>query len=323
MKPVRCAFIGAGEVANRHAEGVGACPAASLVGIWNRTRSRAEEKAARFDCQVYDTPAALVADANVDAVFVLTDLNTHYEYARLALEAGKHVLIEKPVDMNEANLRALRDLATSKKLHCFPGHNYIYDPGVRRIRDMIDTDRLGRIVAVHVLYNIAHPEAIAARYPGVIQQIMTHHAYILLYLAGRPVRLSGMKASLHYEKLTREDIAFVNLELASGALAHFVASFAADDHTSDPWTMMIKVLGTAGGARYSYRDWVEYHQPGEAHSQAYTAYPLSIHQEVEYFVNRCIGAGEPPLSTMEDALDACRIVGAIERAAHTGDTISL
>lgn len=323
MKPFRIAFLGAGEVANRHGEAVDGCADAELAGIWNRTRAKAEDKVARYGGRVYDTPEQLVADSDVDAVFVLTDLDTHYRYARLALEADKHVLIEKPVDTDEARLRALRDLAAARGLQCVPGHNYIYDPGIRRIREMIDAEKLGRIVSVHVLYNIEHPEAVAARYPGVIQQIMTHHAYILLYLAGRPVRVSAMKASLHYEQLTREDIAFANLELASGALAHLVASFAADDHTADPWTVLVKVLGTRGAARYSYRDWVEYCQPGEAHSQSYTAYPLSICHEVDYFVTRCLTGQSPPLSTMDDAILACHIIAAIERAAQTGETVSL
>ena len=323
MQPIRIAFIGAGGVANLHAEGVAACAAAELAGLWNRTRARAEEKAARYGCRIYDTPEALVHDPAVHAVFVLTDLDTHHQYARLALEAGKHVLIEKPVDTSEAGLRELRDLAAARGLQCVPGHNYIYDPGMRRVHGMIQAGKLGRLVSVHVLYNIEHPEAVAARFPGVIQQIMTHHAYILLYLAGRPRRVSAMKASLHYEQLTREDIAVANLELEHGALAHFVASFAADDHTADPWTMLVKVLGTEGGARYSYRDWVEYQQGGEAHSQTYTAYHASIRDEVDHFVTRCLGAGEPGLSTMDDAIQAGAIVNAIERAAATGETVGL
>ena len=60
-----------------------------------------------------------------------------------------------------------------------------------------------------------------------------------------------MKATLHYKELPQEDIAMVNLAMENGALAHFCASFAADDHSADPWTMMVKVIGTAGSTRYS------------------------------------------------------------------------
>jgi len=321
-KPVGVAFIGAGEVSIQHAHAVKVCEGAKLVGLWNRSRDRAEQRSKEFGCKVYDTPQQLVDDPDVDAVFVLTNLETHHEYTMQALRAGKQVLVEKPVDQQDSHIVEMRDFAAAKKLICMPGHNYIYDPGITRIRGMIDAGSLGRIVSVHILYNIEHAEEIAARYPGVIQQITTHHAYILLYLAGRPVRLSAFKSSLHYEKLEREDIAMANLELESGALAHFTASFAADDHTSDPWTVMVKVLGTAGGARYTYRDWVEYRRR-EAHSQVYTAYPSSITHEVDHFINHCVKRGEPPLSTMDDALHAKTIVTAIEHAADTHCTVNV
>lgn len=319
---VRIGFIGAGDVANRHAEAIATCDNAELAGLWTRNEQRADEKARRFQCPRYDSPEALVRDAGVDAVFVLTNLETHHRYARLALDAGKHVLIEKPVAVNAKEIRDLRDTAADRKLLCMPGHNYIYEAGMMRTREMLRSGRLGRLVAVYVLFNIHHPEEVAARYPGVIRQIMTHHAYILLYLAGRPTELSAMKATLSYEKLTREDIALVNLRLEDGALAHFSASFAADDHSGDSWTMLVKVIGTQGATRYSYRDWVE-NRPAEVHSQVYAAYHESIRNEVDHFVNRCLGAGDPPLSTLDDAITAQEIVEACERSAATGETAAL
>ena len=318
----RIGFIGAGDVSNRHAEAIAACENASLSGLWSIDHSQSEEKASRFGCRRFDSAEALVNASEVDAVFVLTNLETHHRYAKLALAAGKHVLIEKPVAENVEQIHDLRDIATREKLICMPGHNYIYEPGMSRGRELLQSGKLGTLVSVYVLYNIAHPEEVAARYPGVIRQIMTHHAYILLYLAGAPVRLSAMKAALHYERITQEDIAMVNLQLADGAMAHFCASFAADDHAGDPWTMIVKVIGTEGATRYSYRDWVEY-RPGEVHSQVYTAYHQSICNEVDHFVNGCIGRGMTPLSTLDDAVVAHQIVQAAEHAAETGETARL
>src|SRR6266545_3310956 len=162
---------------------------------------------------------------------------------------------------------------------CMPGHNYIYEAGMARTRELVETGALGRIISAYVMYNIHHPEEVAARYPGVIRQILTHHSYVLLYLAGRPRRLAALKATLHYARIAQEDIAMVQMELESGALAHFCASFAADDHSGDPWTVMVKLIGTSGSTRYSYRDWVET-RPGTVHSQTYTAYQGSITNEV-------------------------------------------
>src|SRR5205085_7210927 len=89
------AFVGAGDVSVLHAAAVKKCPGARLVGLWNRSQDRAKQRAAEFGCKNYATPEELVKDPAVDAVFVLTNLESHLEYTRLALAAGKHVLVEK------------------------------------------------------------------------------------------------------------------------------------------------------------------------------------------------------------------------------------
>jgi predicted dehydrogenase len=131
-----------------------------------------------------------------------------------------------------------------------------------------------------------------------------------------------MKACLHYKTYKEEDIAMVQLELEGGALAHLCASFAADDHAADPWTVMVKVIGTAGSTRYSYRDHVEI-KPGLVHSQTYTAYQGSITNEVRYFLDDCLRRGAEPLSTLDDAITAQRMIEACERSIREGTVVAL
>jgi len=315
-------FVGAGDISILHAAAVRKCPGARLVGLWNRGRERAAQRAAEFGCKAYDSPEALVNDPAVDAVFVLTNLETHLEYTRLALEAGKHVLVEKPVGVTVGEIEEMRTLADARGLVCVPGHNYIYEAGMVRTRELVEAGDLGRIVSAYVMYNIHHPEEVAKRYPGVVRQILTHHSYILLYLVGAPAELFAMKATLHYQEYPEEDIAMVQMRLANGALAHFCASFAADDHAADPWTVMVKVIGTAGSTRYSYRDHVEI-KPGLVHSQTYTAYQGSITNEVRFFLTDCLRHGAAPLSTLADAATAQRMIEAAEESIRTGRAVKL
>lgn len=317
---LKIGFIGAGDVSLLHAEAVGRCKGARLRGLWNRTQSNANSKAELFGCRTYSTPEELCADPEIDAVFILTNLETHHKYSLLALQHGKHVLVEKPVAATIDEIKDIRNLAQEKQVVCVPGHNYVYEESLMRTRRLLLDGDLGRLISVYVLYNIHHPEEVARRYPGVIRQILTHHSYILLFLAGAPRRVSALKATLHYEELENEDIALVNIQTANGALAHFCASFAADDHAADPWTVQIRVIGTKGSTRYSYRDWVEL-KPAVVHSQTYSAYLGSICNEVEYFVSRCIGNGEPPLSTLEDAILAQQLIEAIEESVEQGKTV--
>jgi predicted dehydrogenase len=316
------AFIGAGDIAVLHAAAVKKVPGARLVGLWNRSQDRARQRAAEFGCKVYATPAEACADPAVDAVFILTNLETHFEYTKLALENGKHVLVEKPVGVSVAEIEEMDRLAKAKGLVVVPGHNYVYEQSMQRTRDLVQNGDLGKIVSAYVMYNIHHPEEVAKRYPGVVRQILTHHSYILLYLVGKPVELCAMKATLHYSEYPEEDIAMVQMRLENGALAHFCASFAADDHAADPWTVMVKVIGTAGSTRYSYRDHVEI-KPGLVHSQTYTAYQGSVMNEVRHFLVDCLRLGVPPLSTLADAATAQRMIEAAEKSIRDKTVVKL
>ena len=302
-------FIGAGDIAYLHGEGVQQAEGATLAGIWNRTLSKAEEKAELFNCKVFSSPEELIEA--VDVVYVLTNMETHHAYAKQAIEAGKHVLVEKPTAVTISEIEDLKAAAEKNSVKVAPVHNYIYEPSVLRAKEMIDSGKIGDLVSLYVLYNIHHPEEVAARYPGVIRQILTHHAYCSLYLVGQPEMISCMKSTINDGSVPQENIAMVTMKMKNQALSHLCASFASDDHAGDPWTFMIKLVGTKGATRYSYRDWVE-NTPAVVHSQTYSAYPYTIRETGKYFLERVIGHGEKPLSTLDDAITCMKMIEACE-----------
>ncbi len=319
MPTTKIAFIGAGDISLLHAEAIQYCPSATLVGLWSIDSDLNEEKSKLYDCRVYQSAEALVADNEVDAVFILTNLESHTQYATLAMNAGKHVLIEKPVAPSIEELETLKTCAAKNKVILCPGHNYIHEPSLHRSKELLESGKLGKLVAIYIHYHINHPEEVARRYPGVIRHILTHHSYILLYLAGTahsPTAVSAMKSIIHYKEFQGEDLALVNLQLKSGALAHFCADFAADDHSSEPWTFSVKVIGTDGATRFSYRDWIE-NKPGVVHSHTFSVYEWHIREEVRHFVEECIQKGATPLSTIDDAITAQKIIEGSEASiAH-------
>lgn len=318
------AFIGAGAVAQWHAAAVVACPRARLIGVYNPTRERAAALAKATGSRVYTTPHEALADPSVQAVTVLSPVEHHHEQALQALAMGKHVLIEKPVAWTAAEIEAIAAAAEASGRVCMPGHNYIYDPAVRRLKGQIDRGTFGRIVAAWIVYTLHHPDDIAAKYPGVVRQIMTHHCYALLYLLGMPRRLVALASESRpaERRLGREDQAALLLETGNGALVNLFAGFAADDQTSNPWTVLFKVLGTEGGGQFSWRDAVQT-QPGAGLLWRYPAYEESFIEEVAYFVDECILSGKAPLSTLADALAAQRLIEAAEAAIKTGRMVEL
>lgn len=317
---IKVGFIGAGDISLLHSEGVHSSENAVLTGIWNRTRKKAEEKSRLFNCQVFDQVEDLIKA--VDVVYVLTNMETHHQYARQAIDAGKHVLVEKPTAVTIEEIEDLKKAAKAQGVQVAPVHNYIYEPSVTRAKDLIESGKIGDLVSLYVLYNIHHPESVAARYPGVIRQILTHHAYCTLYLVGQPDKISCMKATVNDGTVPQENIAMVTMKMKNNALSHLCASFASDDHAGDPWTFMIKVIGTKGATRYSYRDWVE-NTPAVVHSQTYSAYPYTIRAMGKHFLEQVLGKGKQPLSTLDDALTCMRIVEACEQSVEEERHITL
>jgi predicted dehydrogenase len=139
----------------------------------------------------------------------------------------------------------------------------------------------------------------------------------MLYLAGMPKTISCLKFTVDATLAPQENVAMANMQMQNGSLSHLCASFANDDHAGDPWTCMIKVMGTKGSTRYSYRDWVINERNG-AHSQTYFCYPESIKNTTAHFINNVLRAGEKPLSSLEDAISCQRIIEACEKSVSEG-----
>ncbi len=322
MDIIKIGFIGAGDIADLHAEAIQSLAGAKLVGLWNRTSEKGVLKAKKFGCKTYESVETLLNDSEIDTVFILTNMETHCEYTIMAAEAGKHILVEKPAASTIEELGRMQKAVQDAGVQCMPVHNYIYEDGIRRTKSMITNGKLGTITQFYMMYNIHHSDEIRARYPGVIRQILTHHSYTMLYLAGSPETVSCMKFTVDDTLAPQENVAMATIKMKNGTLSHLCASFANDDHSGDPWTCIIKVIGTKGSTRYSYRDWVINERNG-AHSQTYQCYQESIKNTTTHFINNVVRLGEAPLSSLEDSIVCQHIIEACEQSERDGLHIKL
>ncbi len=312
-------FIGAGSVFPYHLAGMLACEGAKPIGLYDKDQQTGIQEAEKYGLKRFESAEELVSDPEVQAVLVLTPLEDHFPNVKLALHADKHVLVEKPVGVSVAEIQRMKILAQRRNLVCMPGHNNIYHPNVVKMKESIESGRLGQLSEIYLMYNIFHPEETAKKYPGVIKQVGSHHAYTLLYLAGLPKSIAAMKTVQHYQEYKKEDIFMAIVKMRSNALAHLSVNFAADDHSTDPWSLIIKVLGFKGTSRFSHNDEVV-NEPGIVHSHTYVAYPDSIIEEDKYFINCIRDKSKQPLSTLDDAIRVQKILRCIEKAAYTGRT---
>lgn len=134
-----------------HAPFISTHPGFNLHAITERNRKLAQ---ADYPSVIsYDSIEQLLADETIDLVIVNTPSFTHFEYAKLALQAGKHVLVEKPFTATTAQARELFDLAGTcgKKIMVY--QNRRYDSGFNAVRKVIESGQLGKLVEVHFRYD--------------------------------------------------------------------------------------------------------------------------------------------------------------------------
>jgi predicted dehydrogenase len=311
------AFIGAGIVAEMHGRGLAATPGARLAGVYDPNAAQARKVAKKFGGRVYKNLDDLLQDATVQAVHVLTPTQQHVPISLKVLQAGKHVMVEKPVAMTIAEIRQLQAAAKKYGRACMPAHNYIYVPSLQRARRLISDKKLGRIAAMWILYNIYHSDKIAAQCgSGVLRAICIHHAYSLLYLLGRPARVWATVSNAAHKTLKFEDQASITCEFSEGAIANLWCSFAVDDPTNDPWTVVYKILGDRGGLNYSWNEAQFDDQGGPA--WGLPCYEDGFRGEIDHFINHVIRRNEAPLSTLNAAADALHLIEAAERSAANG-----
>jgi predicted dehydrogenase len=168
-----------------------------------------------------DLDAAL-ADPKLEAVAIATPPHTHYDLVRRALEAGKHVLVEKPLARTVAEASELIALADQLGQVLMPGHTFLYSPSVNKVRSLIDDDLLGEI------YFVTSSRMNLGLYQqdGVVLDLAPHDLSILLYWLGEPlVEVTANGRSVFQDGV--HETAFLTLRFESGAQANVQVSWLA------------------------------------------------------------------------------------------------
>jgi predicted dehydrogenase len=146
---LRWGVIGTGWIAERFVAALQKLTTQQVVAVGSRTTSSAAGFAQRFGiARAHGSYDDLVADPEVDVVYVATPHNRHHPHAVLALEAGKHVLIEKPITLNAAEARELADLAAARGLFCAEALWSLFTPKFDVVRQVLDAGVLGEISTV-------------------------------------------------------------------------------------------------------------------------------------------------------------------------------
>jgi predicted dehydrogenase len=198
-------------------------PEFELAGLCDRDESKIEDFKRRTPGVPFerDLETALTS-SSLDAVAIATPPHTHYALVRAALEAGKHVLVEKPLARTADEAAELIALADELGLVLMPGHTFLYSPSVNKIRSLIHDGVLGEI------YFVTSSRMNLGLYQqdGVVLDLAPHDLSILLYWLNEPlVEVTANGRSVFQDGV--HETAFLTLRFQGGAQANVQLSWLA------------------------------------------------------------------------------------------------
>jgi predicted dehydrogenase len=195
---------------------------AELTWLCDDDEERRAEFAQRYpDRRVTGDFDQLLGDADLDAVVVATPVPTHYDLARRALEAGKHVFVEKPPAMTGAEMEDLIRLAREHDRVLMPGHLLLYHPGVLKLKELIDSGALGDVLCV---YGNRQNLGKIRKDENALWSLGVHDLSVILWLVDED---PDEVVALGRDFLTPgvEDVVFCYLRFPSGKVAHMHLSW--------------------------------------------------------------------------------------------------
>lgn len=191
-------ILGSGWIAEQFITSARAHTKQIFHAVGSRSKAKAGAFAAKWDIPVsHSSYEALVSDSDIDVIYVATPHNMHFEHVKLALKAGKHVLVEKPMTMTRAEAKVLADLAAANGLFLAEALWTYFLPKFDVLQQVIDSGCLGEIKSMHTEYGeyftrdhrIFDPKLAG----GPLLDLGTYPLSIITKLMGRPTAIAGMK----------------------------------------------------------------------------------------------------------------------------------
>ncbi|MDD5255294.1 MAG: Gfo/Idh/MocA family oxidoreductase, partial [Candidatus Omnitrophica bacterium] len=168
---------------------------------------------------------ALARDPGLDAVVITTPLKTHFEIAKLFLECGKHVLVEKPFTSTSREAEKLAAIARKKDLTLMVGHVYEYNAAVQKLKEMIDKKELGSLYCCSAERVGLGP---IRKQANALWDLATHDISIALYLLGQyPLKVTAVGE--HYLQSGINDLVFISLTFPSRVIYNIYVSWIAPE----------------------------------------------------------------------------------------------
>jgi predicted dehydrogenase len=286
---------------------------------------KAQYPNARVTCDIAET----VADSRIDAVVIATNAPLHFEHAKAALEAGKHVYVEKPMCQSVREAETLAALARSTGLTVMVGHLLLYHPAVVRLKEIIDSGELGTI---YYMYTQRLNLGVVRSNENAWWSLAPHDISVINRLYGAAPQRVSAQGNCYLQKGI-EDVVFATLYFGDGRLAQVHTSWL-DPHKMRTMTIVgsqkmvtfddmeasekLKIYdkgAIADRSVNSYADAITLREGDISIPYVNPAEPLKL--ECQHFIDSVAG-GTAPRSDVEDGLAVVRVLEAGQRSIEAG-----
>lgn len=348
MRPIGIAIVGCGEIAeSKYLVNLSSIDGTACLGFLGGRSSVYQEKWGAENAAVYSSMAELCADDRIDAVIICTPNSTHTEYAVAALEAGKHVICEKPMALTAADAERMVQAAEQNDRILTIGHQSRFSPAAQHLHELCASGALGTIYYVRSemlrrrgVPTWGHFLEQKRQGGGCLIDLGTHAIDLALWMLGdfSPVWAMGSTyqgladqptaanrwGEWDAAKFEVEDAAFGTVRMASGATLEIAASFALN--IPEDRENVLTLCGTKGGATLQggklmlngVRDGTFFNETFDLAADWETA----CRAQVEEFID-CIRTGRQPLVTAREGLGVSRVLDGIYRSAAEKQPVML
>ena len=346
MKNHGFAIVGCGMIAEYHARAIAEIPGARLLAVQSRTAANGTKVAglAVGDCVIYPSVEGILAHPGVDVVCICTPSGAHQDPAVLAAKAGKHVVVEKPLEITLPRCDAIIDACEAAGVRLctiFPSR---FAEANRRLKAAVEAGRFGRLTLgdTHVKWWRTQEYYDSGGWRGTwsldgggaLMNQAIHNVDLLQWLMGPVEAVTAMTATLAHERIEVEDTAVAALRFANGALGVIEAATSAFPGLSK----RLELHGTGGSARVEQDDITLWEFAAKVNSDrdvvlstsnanSGAADPRGIkhdgHREQLADFLAAIDEGRPALVDGREGRKAVEIIRAIYRSARAGETVRL
>jgi UDP-N-acetyl-2-amino-2-deoxyglucuronate dehydrogenase len=358
VQRLRFGILGCGVIGPHHARAIAGIDGAELVAVADIVPELAEKLAGEYDCGSYTSLERMLSETDLDAVCVCTPSGMHAKDAIVALEAGKHVVIEKPVDVTLKAADRLIEVqrATGREVAVVSQHRF--DPATLAVHEAVSRGDFGRLTSgsaeVRWWRSQSYYDSGGWRGTweldggGVLINQAIHSIDLLQWLVGPVVEVTAYTGLLAHERIEVEDTAVAILKFAGGVLGTIVATTAAYPGL----TARIAVHGDRGSAVIDDDELTYFHAAGaEEEGDAYGAgggenqaeaikerhgeveaasgagsdpasLSLAHRDQIEDFVE-AVKYGREPSINLEEGRKPLEIISAIYQSARTGGPVRI